>query len=114
MLCREALNLKATEPIHDICGLIESSGVKIWSLAVASNDFFGLSLGAPDGGPAIIVNVWDRIPVERWMCFSAAHELGHLLLHPHAYDSSVIDEDSAEEKKLINLLVIFLCQTRGS
>ncbi|MDD9984029.1 MAG: ImmA/IrrE family metallo-endopeptidase [Gammaproteobacteria bacterium] len=32
-------------------------------------------------GPAVVVNTWDRISVERWI-FTAAHEFGHLLLHP--------------------------------
>ena len=33
------------------------------------------------------MNTWDRISVERWI-FTAAHELGHLLLHPAEYDSN--------------------------
>lgn len=45
-----------------------------------SDDFFGLSIGPADGGPAVVVNVWDGISVERWI-FTAAHELGHLVLH---------------------------------
>jgi hypothetical protein len=32
-----------------------------------------------DGGPAVVVNVWGRLSVERWI-FTAAHELGHLMI----------------------------------
>jgi len=95
-LCREELGLRPTEPIHDICGLLESAGVKVLPLAKASDGFFGLSIGDEDGGPAIAVNVWERISVERRI-FSAAHELGHLMLHPGAYDVSESEENKKEE-----------------
>ena len=54
--------------------------------ARAARDAVGLAPDAPvrDGGPAVVVNTWDRISVERWI-FTAAHELGHLLLHPSEY-----------------------------
>ena len=84
-LCRKTLGLKPGEPIHDICGLLEHAGVKVLSIPMASDGFFGLSVGEEDGGPAVAVNVWDRISVERRI-FSAAHELGHLMLHLDAYD----------------------------
>jgi len=35
--------------------------------------------------------VWERLSVERWI-FTAAHELGHLLLHLDAYDVSKTDD----------------------
>jgi Zn-dependent peptidase ImmA (M78 family)/DNA-binding XRE family transcriptional regulator len=95
---REAFGLRKDEPIRDICGLLESNGVKVFSIRLASNDFFGLSVGPEDGGPAIVVNTWDRISVERWI-FSAAHELGHLILHLDAYDVSEADEDQRQEKE---------------
>ena len=38
----------------------------------------------------MVVNTWDRISVERWI-FTAAHELGHILLHPTEYDRSATD-----------------------
>ena len=62
----------------------ESNGVKLLLLDKKSDAFFGLSVGAGDGGPAVVVNTWERISVERWI-FTAAHELGHLLLHPAEY-----------------------------
>jgi Zn-dependent peptidase ImmA (M78 family)/DNA-binding XRE family transcriptional regulator len=95
---REAFGRRDDEPIRDICGLLESNGVKVFSTRLASNDFFGLSVGPNDGGPAIVVNTWDRISVERWI-FSAAHELGHLILHLDAFDVMVAAEDSEQEKE---------------
>ncbi len=58
----------------------------------------GLSVSAEDGGPAIVVNTQDRISVERWI-FSAAHELGHLLLHLDSYDIAKASEEADEEKE---------------
>lgn len=96
---RTALRLKEGETIRDICGLIEErAGVKVYPMRVASDAFFGLSVGKEDGGPAIVVNTWDRISVERWI-FTAAHELGHLLLHLGAYDVEKSGESDGEEKE---------------
>lgn len=95
---REILGLKEKELIRDIAGLIEKCGIKVYPLNLVSDGFFGLSVAEDDGGPAIIVNVWERISVERWI-FSAAHELGHLLLHLDAYnvEESAEDEDQENE-----------------
>ena len=78
---RKAIGFGREEPVRNICGLLENNGVKLLLLERKSDSFFGLSVGAGDGGPAVVVNTWDRISVERWI-FTAAHELGHLLLHP--------------------------------
>lgn len=56
----------------------------------------GLSVSVEDGGPAVIANTWERLPVETWI-FSAAHELGHLLLHLSAYDVHEEQEDKVQE-----------------
>ncbi|TVP83308.1 MAG: helix-turn-helix domain-containing protein [Thioalkalivibrio sp.] len=94
---RAAFALDEREPVHDICGLLEARGVKVWSVAVPNDAFMGLSVGAQEvGGPAVIVNTWERLPVETWI-FSAAHELGHLLMHFGAYDVHQIAEDDTEE-----------------
>ncbi len=95
---RGALGLDEKEPIHDICGLLEFYGVKVYPLVLESEGFFGLSVAPRDGGPAIIVNVWDRISVERWI-FTAAHELGHLLLHLDSYDVGETDEVPNQEEE---------------
>ncbi len=93
---RRKLKLSPKEPIHDIAGLLESSGIKVYPITLASDGFFGLSVAKEDGGPAIIVNVWERISVERWI-FSAAHELGHLLLHLDSFDINEIAENEDQE-----------------
>lgn len=95
---RAALGLGAKEPIFDICGLLESAGIKVFPYSFTNDSFFGLSVGPDDGGPAIVVNVNKRMPVERWI-FSAAHELGHLLLHLGSFDVKQAAEDNVEEKE---------------
>lgn len=95
---RTALGLKQDDAIRDICGLLEDNGIKVLTPSVATDGFFGLSVGNEDSGPAIAVNTWDRISVERWI-FSAAHELGHLLLHLSAYEVDKMAEDDNEEKE---------------
>ncbi len=96
---RHALDLAPDASIRDICGLLEErGGVKVYPMALASDAFFGLSVAKEDGGPAVVVNVWDRISVERWV-FTAAHELGHLLLHLGAYDVAKTEENHEEEEE---------------
>ncbi len=95
---REAVELGPEEPVRDICGLLEENGVKLLLLEKKSDSFFGLSVGEGDGGPAVVVNTWDRISVERWI-FTAAHELGHLLLHPAEYQRDATDLPLAAERE---------------
>lgn len=85
-------------PIGNICGLLEENGVKVYTPKLGSEGFFGLSVAEADGGPAVIVNTWERLSVERWI-FTAAHELGHLLLHLDAYDVAKAEEDPGQEKE---------------
>ena len=87
---RLAVRLGPEEPVQDICQLLEDNGVKLLAMETNRESFFGLSVGARDGGPAVVVNTWDRISVERWI-FTAAHELGHLLLHPSEYQRDVTE-----------------------
>ena len=95
---RSRFGLDPREPIRDICGLLEDHGVKVLSMKVASDDFFGLSVGEEDGGPAVVVNTWERISVERWI-FSAAHELGHLVLHRPEYRIEQTEEAKVPERE---------------
>jgi len=106
-LAREAFGLDAEEPVRDICGLLESQGIKIGEQKVASHDFFGLSVAVADGGPAVVVNTWDRISVERWI-FTAAHELGHLILHLSDYDVTYTDEEKVHEEEANAFAAAFL------
>jgi Zn-dependent peptidase ImmA (M78 family)/DNA-binding XRE family transcriptional regulator len=97
-VAREHFGLGPREPIHDICGLLEARGVKVRPVVVANDAFLGLSVAEDAGGPAVVVNTWERLAVEHWI-YSAAHELGHLLLHLGAYDVSVEDEDEHQERE---------------
>lgn len=97
-LVRDALRL-GDDPIFDISGLLEDKvGIKVLWLEIASEGFFGLSVAEDGSGPAIVVNSWDRISVERQI-FTAAHELGHLLLHRDEFNPDVIAEDVDAERE---------------
>ncbi|MCD8503600.1 MAG: XRE family transcriptional regulator [Burkholderiaceae bacterium] len=95
---RAHFGLTDREPVHDICGLLEHAGVKVLSVDMATDAFLGLSVAEQDGGPAVVVNTWDRLPVEHWI-FSAAHELGHLLLHLNAYEVAEYAHNEDEERE---------------
>jgi Zn-dependent peptidase ImmA (M78 family)/DNA-binding XRE family transcriptional regulator len=86
------------QPIRDICGFLERHGYKVLLVEIGSDGFFGLSIGGRDGGPAVVVNRWERISVERRI-FTAAHELGHLLLHHDAFDVNKTAEERDEEQE---------------
>jgi Zn-dependent peptidase ImmA (M78 family)/DNA-binding XRE family transcriptional regulator len=94
---RAHFGLADHEPVHDICGLLEHQGIKVLSVNMATDAFLGLSVSEEDGGPAVIVNTWERLPVEHWI-FSAAHELAHLLIHLQAYQVDEEIEDKDEER----------------
>ncbi len=95
---RSCFGLSEHEPVHDICGLLEHQGIKVLSVNMATDAFLGLSVSEEDGGPAVIVNTWERLPVEHWI-FSAAHELAHLLLHLKAYQVDEELENQDEERE---------------
>ncbi|MCK6530448.1 helix-turn-helix domain-containing protein [Myxococcota bacterium] len=97
-LARSHFGLNEREPVHDVCGLLESVGVKVFAVQVATDAFLGLSVAEEDGGPAVVVNTWDRLAVEHWI-FSAVHELGHLLLHLASFDVFAEDEDEDQERE---------------
>ena len=87
--------------IPDLPLLMEKAGVKLRVRQFGFKKTFGLSASEKDGGPAIVVNSEQGIPVERQL-FSVAHELGHLVLHKNSYDASKVDE-SEEEERTANL-----------
>jgi Zn-dependent peptidase ImmA (M78 family)/transcriptional regulator with XRE-family HTH domain len=95
---RKKFGVSEDEPVRDIAGLLEARGYKVLPVQIANDGFFGLSVATGDGGPAIVVNTQERISVERWI-FSAAHELGHLLLHLDSYDVAKAAEEAEEEKE---------------
>lgn len=96
---RQYMSIGPKETIRDICGMLEWLGVKVYPVsAFASDAFSGLSVSEADGGPAVVVNAWERITVEHRI-FTAAHELGHLLLHLDDYDVTQVAEDVKVEKE---------------
>lgn len=95
---RAKMGLTPAEPIRDLCGLLSSAGIKIKKISSSAEGFWGLSVSPQKEGPAIVVNAHARIPVER-VIFSAAHELGHLILHSNSYDGEFSLEDEQAEKE---------------
>jgi Zn-dependent peptidase ImmA (M78 family)/transcriptional regulator with XRE-family HTH domain len=104
---RERFGIGQDEPIRDICGLLEAHGIKVGTEPLRSDGFFGLSVAPHGGGPAIVVNTCDRITVERWI-FTAAHELGHLVLHLSDYDVLQTNECQDHEKEADAFAAAFL------
>jgi len=97
-LARKHLGLDEKEPVHDICGLIESAGIKIYQFKSDIDNLFGFCLSNKDGGPAIGVNIAETISVERKI-FTVTHELGHILLHVNSFDSKEDVENNSTEKE---------------
>jgi len=97
------------QPIHDICGLLESAGFRVLLAVVANNDWWGLSVASDDiwNRPAVVVNDWSRITTERKI-FSAAHELGHHIMHLPSFDVSKIEDSKTEEDEANHFASHFL------
>ncbi len=105
-MAREKLGLEPDEVILDVSGGLESAGIKVCPISVAADDFFGLSVLDEEFGPAIVVNVWERITVERWI-FSAAHELGHLLMHTNSFNDEDSEYPMREEEDEANIFASY-------
>ncbi|MBN2561291.1 MAG: ImmA/IrrE family metallo-endopeptidase [Phycisphaerae bacterium] len=95
---RKRLKLHPECPVADICDVLDRAGIKVYQAPSRLEKYFGLSVGEKDKGPAIAVNTSKSIPVEKRI-FSAAHELGHLIMHQASYDGSDRLEDDREEKE---------------
>lgn len=104
---RDLAGLSDGQAVSDVCGLLEDNGTKVLLLDKKTDAFFGLSVDDPKGGVAIVVNAWDRISVERWI-FTAAHELGHLLMHKGAFDAAAAIEAEVEEREADRFASYFL------
>jgi len=96
MAVRDIFKLGPTDPIYDISELIERAGIKLRIRPFGFKKTFGLSIGDKNGGPGIVVNSEEGIPVERQL-FTIAHELGHLVLHKASYNNLVEVENKDEE-----------------
>ncbi|WP_320128781.1 XRE family transcriptional regulator [uncultured Sphaerochaeta sp.] len=97
-LVRDIAQIKAEAPLCDLVGLVSQLGIKLWLHDFKMKRIFGLSVGIPDGGPAIIVNDNPDISIERKI-FTIAHELGHLLFHLASYIAPLehLEENDEEE-----------------
>src|SRR5690554_4496283 len=95
---REFFGLGRREVIRDICGLLSANGVKVLPYQTSTDAFFGLSVGPDDGGPAVVVNVFERIPVGRWT-FTAANDFGHIVMHRGSLDGNERTEEKTEENE---------------
>ncbi len=107
------------EPIRDICGLVESAGYRLLLVTLTSSfhegaegedhaeGFFGLSVLGNANAPAIVVNNFERISVERRI-FTVAHELGHLHLHRASYAAEESKERDEEEREADQFASYFL------
>ncbi len=109
---RTMIGLESDECIADICELLDGAGIKLLLMHSALERFFGLSVGPADGGPAIAVNTEESIPIERQI-FTAAHELGHLLLHSQSYGADQGEEDERQESEASMFASHFLMPGRG-
>ncbi len=94
---RSVLQQDGSSPFFDLPRLMERAGIKLRIHPFGFKKTFGLSVADSDGGPAIVINSEDRIPVERQL-FSIAHELAHLVLHRHSYDADGAEENADEER----------------
>jgi len=109
---RGFLGLGTNEPISDVSAVFTDAGIKLLLFPVAAEGFHGLSVSADDGGPAVIVNTWGRITVERQI-LSSVVQLGHLLLHSGTYDVSITMEDPAEDSRAQRFAREFLIPQEG-
>ena len=66
-------------PIRNMVHLLESKGVKVFSLSIESRDLDAISIWQEDT-PFVFLNTQKTPERSR---FDAAHELGHLVLHQH-------------------------------
>jgi Zn-dependent peptidase ImmA (M78 family)/DNA-binding XRE family transcriptional regulator len=108
---RSMLALEHDECIADIAELLEGAGIKLFLMHSALERYFGLSVSSADGGPAIAVNTDESIPIERQI-FTAAHELGHLLLHSESYEADQAEEDEQQESEASMFASHFLMPDR--
>jgi transcriptional regulator with XRE-family HTH domain len=59
---RKHIEIPVDMPIRNVGGLLEERlGIRLLLMPVMTEGFFGLSVSKDDGGPAIVVNNWDRM-----------------------------------------------------
>ena len=103
---RNLFGLKGDEIINDICGLVESAGIRLHFIDIDLKNFSGFSVNDKELGAAIIVNNNDTISTEHKI-FTIAHELGHILMHPGSFNDEP-NEIEQQEKEADNFAGHFL------
>jgi len=107
MEARKVFGLDPTDPVYDISELMERAGIKLRIRPYGFKKTFGLSIGNEAGGPGIVINSEQGIPIERQV-FTIAHELGHLILHKTSYKAPEEIENKGEEDEANLFAGIFL------
>ena len=69
------------QPVRNMIALLESKGVRVYSLAIDAKEVDAFSMWS-GGRPFMFLNTFKS--AERCR-FDAAHELGHLVMHQHAH-----------------------------
>ncbi|OKS39963.1 XRE family transcriptional regulator, partial [Pseudomonas aeruginosa] len=69
------------QPVKNMIALLESKGVRVYSLAIDAKEVDAFSMWS-GGRPFMFLNTFKS--AERCR-FDAAHELGHLVMHQHAH-----------------------------
>lgn len=67
-------------PIRNVVHLLESKGIRVFSLSIEAKEVDAFSAWSTDGIPLIMLNTFKTAERSR---FDAAHELGHVVLHRH-------------------------------
>ncbi len=101
-VARERLGFAKEFCVGNVAEELEEAGIRIRAFETRSNRLNGFSLAAVDGGPAMAINCHPSIPVERQI-FSAAHELGHLIMHRASYEAEVHEAEIASQENEANL-----------
>lgn len=85
--------LLGEKPISNLIHLLESKGIKVYSIEVDSLNVDAFSIWN-NGVPFVMLNNAKSAERSR---FDAAHELGHLILHKHGINKSRIAEQQAND-----------------
>src|ERR1043166_6460144 len=80
-------------PISNMIQLLESKGVRVFSLAENTKTVNAYSLRRSDGTPCVFLNTFKSAECSR---FDAAHELAHLVLHQDGSVTGRAAEDQAQ------------------
>jgi Zn-dependent peptidase ImmA (M78 family)/transcriptional regulator with XRE-family HTH domain len=82
---------RGEQPIPNMVHLLESQGVRVFSLSIDAREVDAFSMWK-ESTPLIFLNTMKSAEHSR---FDAAHELGHLVLHRHALDKGKDTEAAA-------------------